>query len=356
LDLRDVIARTDEPPSTARLRMLLSSARSRLTAAQADAMVVWEDALPFDGAALGALRDAVDEPIALRRQVAALRRRAHDPSVAGEEHLAAVPALLHHAAAKPSVVSALLWSWLRRPDGDIASQLVQVVRERAGLPPLRRRMTVDEPALSKAGASGPALVACFADRVVEDGCAWLEHVPPPLDPADGATLSEQAVALVAARERAVRVAVDDFAPFARRAASFLVQLSARGLDPLGFPLARDVRLDAHPDLARRLEIAAWAQRAGHLVSVGGHVFVVSIAVDAPWPLVLELIAAEPGRGSGGGLGLLLRLHGGSPMVVTERAPMLLAFPGEPAEELGPRFERWLADAYPVAAGQWRAWC
>jgi hypothetical protein len=356
LDVNDVIVRVGEPASTERLRGLLSSVRARLSAAQADAMVIWEDALPFDGASLGALRGAVDDPVALRRQVALMRRRADQPPAGTDEQLAAVPALLQHAAAKPSVVSAMLWSWLRLPDGDIASQLVQLVRERAGLPPLRRRIAVDEPALAKAGGSGPALVACFADRVVEDGCAWLGQVPPPLDPTLGATLSDQAVAVATARENAARVALADFAPFARRAASFLVQLSARGIDPVGFSLARDVQLDGDPTLSRRLEIAAWAQRAGHLVCAPGHLFVLSIAVDAPWPLVLELIAAEPGRGTGGGLGLLLRLHGGSSPPVTERAPMLLTFPGEPAEELGVRFERWLADAYPSAVGQWRAWC
>jgi hypothetical protein len=83
-------------------------------------------------------------------------------------------------------------------------------------------------------------------------------------------------------------------------------------------------------------------------------FVVRIAVSAPWPLRLELIAAELGVGACGGLGLLLRLHGDAPVAV-ERAPVLLCFPGEPTEERGPRFERWLSDAYPAATRAWQVW-
>jgi hypothetical protein len=353
LDVSQIRARIAEPASTARLRALMASVRQRLTDGQGDAMALWEDALPFDGTALAALREAVDDPVALRRQLRAHERRGHRAD-GSDAAIDAIPGVLRDAVDRPSVASALLWSWLRLPDGDVASQLLQLVRERAGLPPLRRRIAVDDPALAKAGTSGLALVACFADKIVEDGCAWLEHVPPPL-PVETSTLAAQAAAVEAARAAAARVSLDEYVPFVRRAASFMVQLSRRGVDPLGFALSAEVQLDVDPAGERRREIAAWALRAGHAIAPRGRLVVLSIAATAPWPLALELIAAEPGRGVGG-LALLLRLHGGAAMPVIDRATALLLFPGEPAEERGARFERWLADAYPQAAAAWRPWC
>ena len=129
------------------------------------------------------------------------------------------------------------------------------------------------------------------------------------------------------------------------------------LSGCGGPRPRRSAANADPALARRVEICAWARRAGHLISPRGTLMVVAISIKAPWPWRLELIAAEPGHGASGCLALLLRLaqEGHGTPVATARAPALLLVPDETDEERGARFERWLAIAYAHATAEWRAW-
>jgi hypothetical protein len=351
-----------EPVATERLRALLAGARERLTASQRAAIAMWDESRPLDRPTTTALRFGPIDGATLRRLAGDLVKRGRAPSRAmpatpgamPRERFDEVAAVLDGAAARPAVASALLWSWLSERDGGVfAAHLVQRVRELAGLPGLRRRFAADEERWRSSNGAA-ALADAFADRQVEDACVWMEHVAAPLAAAEAAPLARQQAEIERMRATAPRVSADEFAPFAQLAATFVVQLSARRLDPLGFPLSRDVELDRDPSVERRIEIAAWARLAGRLVNARGQMFVVGIAVRAPWPLRLELIAAELGVGACGGLGMMLRLSGAAP-VALDHAPMLLCFPGEPTQERGPRFERWLADAYPAAARAWQAW-
>lgn len=346
-----------EPAATERLHALLSGGRARLTPDQLAALAAWEESRPLDRSTMTALQVGPIDPARLRKLAADLARRRHRSSTgAVEDGFDRVPSVLAHAAARPAVASAILWTWLAAPDGGaFAAHLVQRVRELAGLPGIRRRLVASDPALQAASNDLPALVAAFVDRQLEDACAWMEHVPPPRAAAEAAPLSRQQAVIEDMRAQAPRVTAAELAGFAQLAATFLVQLSARRLDPLGFSLGREIQLDADPALERRIEIASWALGAGRSLCTRGQMFVVAIPVGAPWPLRLELIAAELGRGACGGLGMVLRLSGDAPVAMTERAPMLLCFPGEPTEERGPRFERWLSDAYPAATRAWRAW-
>lgn len=357
MDVSDLFARVVEPVATERLRALLAGARARLTESQRAAMEARDEQSPLDRATRTGLQIGPIDPLRLRQLAADLARRRDLPAPQADDVFDRVPGVLAQAAAHPVSVSAVLWSWLApRNGGAFAVHLVQRVRELAGLPGLQRRLEPSEPALQRASGV-PALVTALLDRQLDDACAWMEHVPPPLSPLPGdtASLSRQCAAIEDMRARSPREAAADFAGFARLAATFLVQLSARGLDPLGFSLGREVQLDADPAVDRRLEIAAWALQAGRALSPRGPMFVIAIPVAAPWPLRLELVAGELGRGACGCLGLVLRLAGDAPVVMTERAPMLLCFPGEPSEERGPRFERWLSEAYPAATRAWQAW-
>jgi hypothetical protein len=357
------VERVAEPVATERLRALLAGARERLTASQRAAIAMWDESRPLDRPTSTALRFGPVDRATLRRLAADLVKRRRAPSRAAPEAAAGgapgdrfgeVARLLDGAAARPAVASALLWSWLAERDGGVfAAHLVQRVRELAGLPGYRRQIAADDERWRPSN-SVAALTDAFADRQIEDACAWMEHVPAPLAAAEAAPLARQQAEIERMRAMAPRESAAEFAPFAQLAATFVVQLSARRLDPLGFPLGRDVELDRDPAVERRIEIAAWARQAGRLVSARGAMFVVRIAVRAPWPLRLELIAAELGVGACGGLGMVLRLAGDAP-VAAEHAPVLLCFPGEPPEERGPRFERWLSDAYPAATRAWRAW-
>jgi hypothetical protein len=82
--------------------------------------------------------------------------------------------------------------------------------------------------------------------------------------------------------------------------------------------------------------------------------ILTIAVEAPWPLTLEVIASELGRGVSGAFGIVMRLCGEMALPSTLPAPMLLCIPEEPIELLGARFERWSQRAYPHAVDAWRA--
>jgi hypothetical protein len=357
LDVSDL--RVAEPIATERLCALLTGARERLTESQRAAMEARDEQLPLDRATRNGLQIGPVDPARLRRLAADLAQRRQLPALSADSIFDRVPGVMAQAAAHPAAVSAVLWSWLApRNGGAFAIHLVQRARELAGLPGLQRRLEPSDPALRRA-TDVPALVTAFLDRQLDDACAWMEHVPPPLPSlsvvVDAASLSRQRAAIDDMRTRAAREEAADFAAFARLAATFLVQLSARGLDPLGFSLGREIQLDADPAVDRRLEIAVWAQQAGRSLSPRGQMFVVAIPVAAPWPLRLELVAGELGRGACGGLGMVLRLVSEAPVLMAERAPMLLCFPGEPIEERGPRFERWLSEAYPAATRAWQAW-
>jgi hypothetical protein len=359
LDVSDLVTRIAEPVATERLRALLAGARNRLTESQRTAMEARDEQLPLDRATRNGLQIGPIDPARLRQLALDLAQRRQLPALPADNIFDRVPGVLAQAAAHPVAVSAVLWSWLApRNGGAFAVHLVQRARELADLPGLQRRLEPSDPALLCA-TDVPALVTAFLDRQLDDACAWMEHVPPPLSSpsavGDAASLSRQRAAIDDMRARAPHESAADFAAFARLAATFLVQLSARGLDPLGFALGREVQLDADPSVDRRLEIAAWALQAGRSLSPRGQMFVVAIPVAAPWPLRLELVAGELGRGACGGLGMVLRLAGAAPVVMTERAPMLLCIPGEPTEERGPRFERWLSEAYPAATRAWQAW-
>jgi hypothetical protein len=349
-----------EPVDTTALRALLRDARARFTAAQREAMQRRDATGRLDHRALHALRTAGD-PASLHAAAVASARWQNIAPVARDQ-LDGVTELLLQAADRPAVVSAVLWHRLRLADARLASLLIQLARERADLPGLAQPIAAADPALQI--DSVPALATRFADRQIDDACAWIEHVPPPLDPA--ATLADQRDALEAARAGAPRPAADELTGFLQRAAAFLVQLSVAGVDPLGFPVGREAQLETDPPLPRRLAIAAWAHRAGHVICPRGQMHVLGLPVDqpappfggevdAPWPMRLELIAAELGCGVCGGLGVLLRLQVGDAMPATTRAPMLLCFASEPPEQRGARFERWLSDAYPLAALPWQAW-
>jgi hypothetical protein len=359
LDVSGLFAPVAEPFATERLRALLVGARARLTESQRAAMAAWEYKKPLDRSTRAALQLGPIDPVHLRKLAADLARGRHAPESQSDGQFDGafdrVPEVLAQAAVHPAAASAVLWSWLAARDGGaFAGHLVQRVRELAELPGICRRLATSDPALQRA-SDVPALVTAFLDLQLEDACAWLERVPPPLPAADGASLARQRAAIEDTRAGAPHKTASELAGFARLAATFVVQLSARGLDPLGFSLGREVQLDADPALDRRLEIAAWALQAGRSLCPRGQMFVIAIPVAAPWPLRFELVAAELGRGACGGLGMVARLAGDAPVVMTERAPVLLCLPGEPTEERGPRFERWLSDAYPAAIRAWQAW-
>jgi hypothetical protein len=265
-----------------------------------------------------------------------------------------VVAAIGQAPLKPALVSALVWLAVGPRDEELGSHLIQVIRDRAGLP--RITSPVRSADVAAAGEKLSSLMAWFCDRQVADTCARIEAVPVPFGPDDSSTLSSQMAAIARARETTPRVTPTIVAGFARRAAAFLVELSARKLDPLGFALSREVQLEADPPIARRVEIAAWARRAGHLISPPGTMVVLGIAIQAPWSWRLEVVAAEPGHGASGCVALLLRLVSEQrPPPPMARVPALLLVPDEPDDERGARFERWLAIAYPQATSEWRAW-
>jgi hypothetical protein len=354
MDVRALAETLVEPPVTARVRDLLARLESRVTPAQREELLRWDDAVPHAADTVNAVRNDVDDVERLRARAARFAVAAGKRSAqALEARIGDVPFVISQASAKPAVASAIVWTLVGLHDEDLASHLVQILRERAGLTRLTARVRGDD--LGEAAAKLPSLVAWFADRQVADACAWIEAIPVPFGPDDAATLDTQLSAIDQARQTAPRLTPALFAAFARRAATFFVELSTRNLDPLGFPLSRDVELETEPSRQRRVEIAAWAWRAGHVVAPRGTLAVLGIPIQAPWPWRLELIAAEPGHGASGCLALLLRIVGQGPPPSRSRAPALLFVPDEPDAERGGRFERWLAIAYTQATAEWRPW-
>lgn len=346
MDVISLAARLTEPPTTARLQAFLGEVQARLVPSQRTAMERWASVGPFEADVLHRLRQGLHTPTELRFQS---KRLAQDDRAKElvDGNLAVVTRLIASAATKPAVVSALIWDRVGNTDAALASHLVQLVRERAGLPGMRRRIVADEPQ-SLVNDHGPHL-GWFVDRQCEDMASWLEAVPP----AAGDTLGATRGAIQSQREQARRIARDELAAFLEQAARFLLRLSTQRLDPLGYPLERDAQFVADPPLEQRIELAAWARQAGHELCLPGEIVVLRIPIASPWTLRLELIAAELGRGACGGCGLLIRLAGDQSLASPTPAPIMLCLPEESFEERGGRFERWLGWAYPHAVDAWR---
>lgn len=357
MDVKQQLERVAEPAITTLVRAQLDRVDARMTPWQRDQLLRWNEARPFAADALNAVRKDVESAQQLRERAERFRAAAGGPQVGDgvAARIAEAAAVVAEAASRPAVASALVWSLLANTDEDLAAHLIQIIRERAGLPRVTSKPGREDPGLAAAAANVPALVTWFSDRQVGDACALIEAVPVPHGPEERATLATQIAAIADARTTTPRVAPATFAAFARRVAAFLVELSARELDPLGFTLGREVQLEGDPPLARRVELCAWARRAGHTISPRGALLVLAIPIQAPWPWRLELVAAEPGHGASGCLAILLRIASERAPVVTARAPALLLVPDEPDAERGARFERWLAAAYPHATSEWRAW-
>ena len=345
MDVSELVRRFVEPPSTVQVRALIGDASHGLDPEQRVAVERWSNDVPLEQGLLRALRHQELAPAAMHKHASRLARRPQDVSPLDERvgHLAH---LLDFAVERPATVSAIAWHWLGASHPDLATHVVQLIRERAGLPGVRERLTADEP-YSRSG--GDAIhVAWFADRQLEDAASWLEHVPAPAaDTLAAATRANEA-------RRAQQRAILELTPFLRQVASFVLHLSRRELDPLGFPLGSDAQLHVDPPLAQRLELAAWARRARRTLCLRGQLIVMPIRVEAPWPLSLEVIAAELGCG-GRGFGLIMRLRGDASVPAATMAPVFLHLPAESIEERGARFERWLSRAYPHAVDAWRAW-
>ncbi|MGE0546745.1 MAG: hypothetical protein AB7O24_10250 [Kofleriaceae bacterium] len=343
------VTRFAEPTATQRAREFLAGARARLTAAQRAAMERWNEDAPFDAGVLHGLHNGPYTFAWLKAHASKLSWRAREDR-RFDDRLAGLGPLIEASAQRPVVTSAIAWEWLGKDYPELASHVIRVIRDRAGLPGLRRRIVVDEPF---GRAPGQLQLTWFADRQLEDLAQWIEHVPAP----EAATLVAMAEAIDAQRASADRVSSTELAAFMRETARFFIHVSQHGLDPLGFPLAREAQLDVNPSAEQRHEVATWARRAGHAICLRGELAIMRIAVQAPWSLRLELIAAELGRGLCGGAGLLVRLVGDHPLgrVAPVPAPVLLCLRDEPIAERGPRFERWLSVAYPQAADAWRAW-
>jgi hypothetical protein len=339
VDVTALAERHVEPASTARLRALIATARAEMTASQRAAMERDHVSAGFDGAIVRELRAGVLDLETWRRHAARLSSKEPAGFDARPDALAA---LIAGAPERPAVASALVWQAIGSAHPALAAHVVQVIRERAELPGLRARLAADEPAGS--------LVDWFADRQLEDAAGWIEHVPAPEAPTLAAAIAQNEER----RAGAARIAHEQIVPFLQRAASFVLALAQRGVDPLGFPLAREAELQVDLPLAQRLELAGWGRAAGRTLCLRGQLRVLRIAIAAPWPLALELINAELGHGGCGGGALLVRLAGAAP-VRAATAPVMLCLPAEPIEELGPRFERWLARAYPAAVEAWRPW-
>ena len=357
MDVNKLLDRVAEPAITALVRAQLDRLEARLTPWQREQTLRWNEARPFAADTLNAVRRDVENPQQLRERAERFRAAVGGPAISDvvAARLDDVTRVIAHAATKPAVVSTIVWLLLASTDEDLAAHVIQLIRERAGLPRVTAKLDRNEPGLAEAAANVSTLVAWFSDRQVSDVVAYIGALPVPHGPDDAAALAAHIAAIADARSSTPRLGSSTFAPFARLAATFLVELSVRNLDPLGFSLGREVQLEADPAIARRVEVCAWARRAGHVVSPRGALIVVSIPIEAPWPWRLELVAAEPGHGASGCLALLLRLAGDGVPPVMASAPALLLVPDERDEERGARFERWLAAAYPHATSQWRAW-
>lgn len=333
-----------EPAVTARLRAILEAAHTRLSEQQRRWVGEWNRPIALDAAVLLRLRESVDAGLLARsaKRLAYRAQRIAQPVMHAEN----IGSLMQHAAERPAAVSAVLWRWIGLNNDLLASHLIQIVRERAGLPSLRRVITPAEmPAVAE------LQLTWFADRQLEDAARWMENVPPPTT----GTLVEISDTLARERERAPRISIGSIVPFVKRAASLFLHLSTRGLDPLGFVVGSDAQLDIEPTMEQRLELTRWARGAGRAICTRGAMMTLTIPIQASAPHALQLIGAELGTGVCGGLMFLLRLLGPVSMPSLSPAPPLLCLPDDSLDERGARFERWLSSAYPHATSAWRAW-
>ena len=339
MDVARLLAGSPEPQTTAPLQAWVATVRARLSPAQRTTMERWFNDAPFDvGAQQGFRQDRFDAAFLahLAHRLAAQPRALHLAA-----HEAAIAQIMAVAHERPAVASAFIWHLLGASAPELASNLVQAVRERAGLPGLRARITSAEHA-AKPNATW------FDDRHLEDAAAWAEHIP-----TSPTTSLADAIAQTEAQRAATGANIHELVPFVQQLAGFLVSISTAALDPLGFPLSRDAQLVADPPLATRMEIATWARTVRRSVCLRGQMLVLRLGVHAPWPLSLEVIACELGRGVSGAFALLLRLRGELAVPPATQAPVLLCLPGEPIERRGARFERWAPRAYVHAVDAWR---
>jgi hypothetical protein len=355
VDLSALADTLPEPGVTAHLKRLLEETQKSLTPWQAQAAAIRRHG-SLEPRTLATIRHGWADAKALYAAAEELAHRRGDdfPSNAMQT-LEAVQPILARAHRKPAVTSAVVWCAIGEAHERFAQHVVELIRELAQLPSLRRPLETER--FSRDTTAVRELVVALAERQAEDASTWLEEIPAPFGPESGATLFAQSTRIEELRSEAKRLTTPDFMTFAQRAATFLVQISTRRLDPLGFPLAREVELVHDPKLDHREQIVAWARRAGHRLSLRGRMLVLQIAVESPWPLRLELIAADIGSGQSGATALLLRLAGeaGPWPPTSARAPVLLLFAGESPEERGRRFEGWLPDAYARACADWRPW-
>jgi len=347
VDVSEFLARSIEPVCTAHAKALYGESLARLDSMQRLAMERWSNAVPMQPGVLKALRNDEIDIASLERHAITLDRSGRC-SIGIDSRMSALPLVLSAAVTSPAVASALVWNWLTS-EPNLASHLVQHIRDRAGLPGLRRRIEAGEP---RSMHGDPLHIAWFADRQLDDLARWIEHVPA----SAGNTLAAAIENTEAQRAAGRDVRFSDIVPFVRQVASFLLHLSQRDLDPLGFSLAPDAQLDVDPPLEQRLEIAAWARRSRRTLCLRGQLMVMSIAVSAPWYLVLEVIVSELGRGTSPAIGLMLRLRGKVTAPSRSELPLFLCLPTESVDERGARFEHWLSTAYSYAVDEWRPWC
>lgn len=342
MDVGRILASIVEPATSTGLLRWVDSVRARLVPHQRVAMDRWFHDSPFDSSAQQAFRAGQLDTTALAfyaKQLGGSNRA--DVSLENAASIARVFAVAHE---RPALASTLVWHLLGSGHPELASNLIQAIRERARLPGMRRR-------IEKAELPAKPELSWFDDRQIEDAAEWAEHIPVP----PASTLVE-AISLVEAQRAAASAHIATLVPFVQRIASFLLTLSRSSLDPLGFALSTNAQLAADPPLARRTEVAAWGRSVGRTLCLRGQMMIMSIDVAAAWPLALEVITSELGRGATGGLGIVMRLRGDAPLPPQQRpAPVLLCVPGEGIDVLGARFERWSQRAYPHAVDAWRGY-
>lgn len=341
MDVDRILAGVPEPATAARLVQWVGNVRSRLTAEQRTAIDRWFNDVPLDSGAQNAFRANQLDIDTLSRLAHRLGRREREPVRLGEK-AAPIARVLESARERPTVASTIVWHLLGSTEPELASHLIQSIRERAGLPGIRQR-------IERAEIPSKPDISWFDDRQMEDAAVWAENIPAPI-----ATTLAGTIERVEEQRASANVQITSLVPFLRRVASFVLTLSKGGLDPLGFALSPNAQLVADPPLSKRIEVATWSRSVGRTMSLRGQMLIASIDVASPWPLVLEVIASDLGRGASGAFGIAMRLRGEAALPPTPQpAPLLLCIPGEPIELLGARFERWSQRAYPHAVDAWR---
>lgn len=342
MDVDRILASAFEPSTSRRLQVWVKGAQARLSPEQRTATERWVSTAPFEAGAMQALRTRQLDARYLRALAERLERRRLTKEERFAERAAPIARLFDLAPERPILASTLVWHSLGATAPKLASALIHVFRERAGLPGLRR--SLDPKQLPARPDS-----TWFEDRQFEDAAEWAEYIPAPR----GSTLAE-AITRVEQQRTTTGATITELVPFIQRTASFLQSLSRRSIDPIGFALAQQASLIGDPPLAKRFEVASWGRTVGRTLCLRGQMMIMTIAVQAPWPLAVEVIASELGRGVTGAFGILMRLRGEMALPSTLPAPVMLCLPGEEIEQRGARFERWSQRAYPHAVDAWRA--